>query len=223
MRSRAVMVQSGFYMNQWNVWLTLHKWTNVNQPNKVKVGQIQQKSESVVKGRLVVVVFVCIINHKLRSINNKLITNNFRRLQCILIFGEGQAKLNEYCIIFRTIKIYSFDYLLMNTLEKGNWYQLVDISGTTVRCTESRSYVVLKIKAVFVAYNRQLSWCKTTFLFLKFILPVCGVLDQSWTPSSPMLNNTYRVMTYWTTVLLNIALWSEVMFSNLILWINVTT
>ena len=42
--------------------------------------------------------------------------------------------------------------------EKGYWYQLVEISGATARCMERHRTVVLEMKAVFVACDRQLWW-----------------------------------------------------------------
>ena len=54
--------------------------------------------------------------------------------------------------------------------EKGYWYQLVEISGATARCMERHSKVVLEMKAVFVACDRQLWWwwwVRMTSIFLR--------------------------------------------------------
>ena len=42
--------------------------------------------------------------------------------------------------------------------ERGYSYQLVEISGATARCMERHRKVVLEMKAVFVACDRQLWW-----------------------------------------------------------------
>ena len=58
--------------------------------------------------------------------------------------------------------------------EKGYWYQLVEISGATARCMERHRKVVLEMKAVFVACDRQLWrwWWLARMLAVYFLLTI---------------------------------------------------
>ena len=73
--------------------------------------------------------------------------------------------------------------------ENGYWYQLVEISGTTARCMERHSKVVLEIKAVVVVVVCPLQPSSSSN-------PGCPGLESSVIVSSRLACPTSSQMTY---------------------------